>query len=629
MSQPNPSLHRRRACPHGRAWRRRPLLTGLSLLLLLAASTLAASDFVPPDGSVVSKTAGLLMTSDALWSLQGKVGVTTTTALAAGGLRPGIIVTIGDGTDAGSRRMLFKPVTVFPSCSWYERGRSLGPTLTIGYYDYLRMGGRSPILIGADWCRWLGAPQQVKCMYREYQGGQCYRLVECFPEGQSLEAVNLSMTQKEEQEDAELWCLQLETFCSLIPGVNTAVVMTDYPFFSRQVLTSAVGDLATIIPGAVIIRGGVVSLQYVKGTLAAVELGLGALDFVEAKNNQDRLVALLGIAGGVLDAADTYRVAKAGPNLQRPSGQRESRMYSNLVGDPEKAALGMVNPTTGQPISNAEGFIISSALSGASSFPALPKRAPATTDVRAYLQNYVSTLPEPLRSNILGSDEWRYLQDAKLGSMVFADPSYAPIVTPGGTVQFKDSLGGVCTHQKGQNVAMYMNPNWPDQMILVNAFHESSHAWWFASDMMRARDSLIVKRAAYNNFNIFYGQNKEQVMRNESLAQIGSGHFQLRLQDWGMNFGESDVMIPAILSILNDPGAIGNRRLGAIQTYLWGYTSYGQTMEARMQNVFNRIMREVRDDTKWPNGPANPADRFVLFDKAYFHDPVPSQPPKP
>jgi hypothetical protein len=602
------------------------LMTALMTALALDGSAWAG-DFLPPDGVVVSKSAGLLVTQETLWSLQDKVGVTFSDRTPAGCNRLAIIVSIGDGTDEGSRRMLFMPVSCYPSCWWFERAIEDGRVYTIGYFDYARLGGKSPRLIGADWCRWLGAPQHVKGLYKEYPGALCYRLVESYPEGYSIATVNQFMHQKQEQEDSELWCSRLETFCSLIPGVNTAVTMTDYPFWSRQVLTAAAGDLATIIPGAVIVRGGTVSLKYVKGTLAAVELGLGALNFKQAQNNQDALIALLGIAGGMLDAADAYRVAKIGPNLQRPAGPREARMYENLVGNPEKASLGIVNPSTGNAIEGADDALISAVRTATNTPFTLPKRAPSTTDVRQYLQDYVAALPDPLRANILGSDEWKYIQDASLGKMAFVDPNYGPITGPGSTTKFNDNLGGICTHTGGQNPVIYLNPNWPDELILINAFHESSHAWWFTSKQMRARDVLKIERNAYNNFNVFFGLNREQFMRNETMAQIGGAHFQLRLTDWGMNINKTPV--PGVVNILNEAYATGNRRFGAVQTLLWQNTKYGADTEARLQRLFNRIMDEVKDDAKWPNGPANKADRFVLFDKSYYYDPVPKQPTPP
>ena len=154
----------------------------LVLAVLLLNPQASADSFQPPEGTVVSPTAGVLITEGALWSLlgNGQADVGYTSDPIAPSLRHGMIITVGDGSDFGSRRMLFEPVTVYPSCWWYERGTCDGRAVTVTFWDYMAMGGKLPVMIGADWCRWLGMDPQIKGLYKEYKGAQCYRLVENF-----------------------------------------------------------------------------------------------------------------------------------------------------------------------------------------------------------------------------------------------------------------------------------------------------------------------------------------------------------------------------------------------------------------------------------------------------------------
>ncbi len=614
-------------------------LAVLALSMPLMCPAGSASDFTPPDGTVVSRTAGLLILENTLMSLQGQVAdVQYTANLARPSSRQGIIVTVGDGSDFGSRRMLFMPVTCFPSSSWYERdGGYDGRMLTINYFDFRSLGGRGPTPVGADFCRWVGMDQRIRGLYNSYRGAWCYRLVENFPPGQSLASINQFMELKQDQSDAEQWCFTLDVVCSLIPGVNTAVLLTQYPIMSREVISGAISDAATIIPGALVLKGGrVISLAYVKGSFVAANIGMGTYDFQQAQNNQQRVLALLNIAGGCLDLADTVRATKCGPKLQRPTtnGARELRMFDNLIGDEAKAAKGAVNPLSGAPISS---HLDSSVLGIKRSMASwersdLPRKSPLIKDVRAYLQDYVGTLPDGLQQKILQSGEWQMIMNTSYcPKMVFATADYKSIpLASGPNFQFDDWTGGSYLRTKSGEKIIFMNPNWPDNMILVTAFHESLHSWRYQNPKGRAKDKLICSVESYSNQNKFWQDNSHMMLADESLAQFGGAQFYTHLKDWGMAYpGDAFTEPLDIVAVMNMHTNPGDLRMNAVNEYLLTPgTGHGYLKSYRDEasvEMWNNLRAYCRNDANWvdiANAPKDPAQRFALFQGQIFFDAV-------
>ena len=421
--------------------------------------------------------------------------------------------------------------------------------------------------------------------------------------------------------------------CSLIPGVNTAVTLTEYPIMSREVISAFVSDGATIIPGALVLKGGrVLALSYVKGSFVAANLGMGAYDFQQANNNQDRILALLNLAGGCLDAADTLRSTKCGTKFQRPAhGARPQRLFDNLVGDEVMAAKGAVNPLSGAPIPHLDSPIIGVKQSTAHwERTDLPRKSPLIKDVRQYLQVYVSTLPEELQAKILKSGEWRMIMNSTYSpKMVFATPDYKAVPLTTGTFQFEDWTGGAYLRTKSGERIIFVNPNWPDDMILVTAFHESLHAWRYVNPKGRAKDKLVTTAEMFSNSPLFWKENQRMMISEEALTQMGSAQFYSQLKKWGMQF-EGDVSIEPldIVAIIKQHSKPGDLRMQEIGEYLLAPGSghhYAFLTRQQCDEVWGNLKSYCKDYSNWKNisdDPGNPVGRFEAFNKAYFYDVV-------
>src|SRR3954463_1047937 len=92
---------------------RLPLASAALLAALLPAALAAGDSFTPPPGVVVSREHGVLATRAAINTLKDSARIDTLYAYTGTDRSP-ILVYLGDGTDEGSRKLLFMPVSLYP-----------------------------------------------------------------------------------------------------------------------------------------------------------------------------------------------------------------------------------------------------------------------------------------------------------------------------------------------------------------------------------------------------------------------------------------------------------------------------------------------------------------------------------
>ncbi len=254
----------------------------------------------------------------------------------------------------------------------------------------------------------------------------------------------------------------------------------------------------------------------------------------------------------------------------------------------------------------------------------LPKRNPANQDVRAYLKDYVATLDPDVQSFILSSAEWKMIMDDSVSPMTFCSPNYDPIPFGSQQVVLSDQTRGICASKKNAQVAMYINPNFPDDQILLAAFHESVHVWRKTTFKGVSRNKLTIGPNSFASFDDFWSINKNAMMEDETWAQLGTAHFYRRLQINKM------AMSPIEMDIINlmEQKGVAQLRVERVQDFLLNESNYAAKIQAKAEDLYERIRNYCLDDSNWTSlsAPTTPAARFAAFNGANWNYPLPLYP---
>jgi hypothetical protein len=545
-----------------------------------------------PDGVVISRAHGLIMTEKAIESLPPWKWDVLSVEKRTPGTRNDRIVYSSRNVDPDADLMHFTPVCVFFQ-DWVRYSRT----------DLAITGGRwkdpEGAVMPANGCmdqaiyvtrsqyEQLGGPSYANAernwyLAKVYPAVKAFVYTRTFPSknpsplwgkwtpvtiARAVESNNYLMDLRAEFHfDLAKF---IEGLAHLAPGVSTIEAASKYGFYSTKFYAAAGVDASLIlIPIGRLGKGG----KLVAGTLMAGTVGISAYNFLNAETDQEKLQAVLDIVLTLTFAHDALRQIKPKVGLKAPDNLPERALFEDLAGEaaahaPVNVGCRILGPTARD-------------ISVAGVYP---------TPLEYMTKGLEAIQDEGLKAYIKGSTRYQ-----KLLAIIEKNPQF---------FHWKDDLPPLVSAEIASDGHIYMRSTVRWERAYVNLWHEVAHTEIYAIPFITNKSKFA---AAYGMSAKDFIKANMHLLDEETFVWVDCAMLVKDLEDHGAKFvtaGGADVAASEhkLLDLIKD-GPPVTRSWQEVRRFLWKDLDYEDDIGRTLTNIYNGQGIEgidLLDGTQW------------------------------